>query len=243
MSQNTPMQDTCLHCNSPDYEPGFKVRLCRPCRTRFSNYPVSKRIIAGGVLLGLLVLFSLFRSFWDIRAAYFYEKGLFHFSRREYSDANKAFYHTTRIYRNHAGAEVHWLTVAYYNMYENESMDLYLDKIEETTYQKDPALLEEVQTIKHLLTRDRAQAHNIDTAMKLYTAQQLPRADSIFAGVMHACPGYLTAYIMHAKCLRRQHQFAAARKICDKALEYNHQLHAAIKEKDTIQALIHNQSL
>lgn len=240
MNQYTPMQDTCLQCNSPDYEPGYKVRLCRPCRTRFSSYPVSKKIIAGGVVLGLIVFFSIFRSPWDIKAAYYYEKGLLHFSTREYSDATVAFNHTIHLYPNHIGATVHSLTASYY---KGERLENELHNVEKTAYQKDTDLYEEVQTIKNLISRDLAQAHHMNTAMQHYTAQQFPQADSIFTAVMTTCPGYLEAYIMHAKCLRKQHQFTAASKICDRALAYNHQHQAALKEKDTILALINNLSL
>jgi tetratricopeptide (TPR) repeat protein len=243
MSQITPMQDTCLQCNSPDYEPGFKVRLCRPCRTRFSSYPVSKKVIAGGIILGLIVAFSLFRSCWDIKAAYYYEKGLVHFNDREYTAAIQAFVRTDRIYRNHTGSAVHLLTAKYYSILPEEKLQYSLDRLEKTSYQKDPALYEEAETIKNRIIRDHAQAHNMDTAMKYYAAQKIPQADSLFEAVMMSCPGYLPSYIMHAKCLRKQHQYAAASKVCDKALAYNHQLSAALREKDTIQTLINTPSL
>lgn len=234
MNQHTPIQDACLQCGSPNYEPGYKVPLCCICRSRFSSYPVNKKIIAGGIILGLVVFFSLFRSLWDIKAAYYYEKGLIYSSNREYTDAINAFVKTGRIYRNHTGSTVHLLTARYYSMYPLDKLNL--GKLA-------PALYEEAETINNMIARDHAQAHHMDTAMKHYAAQQFPQADSIFAAVMHTCPGYLHAYIMHAKCLRKQDQLTAAQKICDKALEYNHQLAAAHNEKDTIQALINNQSL
>jgi len=226
--------DACFQCNSPDYEPGYTVRLCKTCRKRFSRYPLKKNILLGAIGLGTLFAVSLYSFQYHFKAAISYEKGITYADNRDFVSAENEFQSILKRYPQNGASKVHLLTAYFYNnkLEAADSIRNELEKNPSLRYKED--LTEEVATFKDLWDKTHAQNPDLATAGECLERNRLPEADSILRKLVHANPTNWTASLLLSKCLRQEQKYTEALSICDRMLSYNHQLPAALAEKATL---------
>lgn len=210
--------DACLQCNSPDYEPGYKIRLCKACRKRFSRYPLKGGIGLVAVLLSALYGINLVLFDHSFRAALHYEHGLTLAANREFNAAAHEFGATFRIAPMSHAARKPALAARYYN--GHTLTDTELNDV-------DP-------DIKEMAERDRAQDDQMAVALDYYNNTQYHQADSILQRILHEDHHYFEAYILRSKCLRYQQDYHTALTVCDQLLTFNSEYVEAILEKAII---------
>lgn len=148
--------DGCAKCNNPEYEPGYKVRLCKACRRELSRYPVKKEVIWGAIGVGVILLLSLFRLPTYFKAGVDYMKGIQLAKEHKYVSAEKYFTTTLHRFPGHTGAIVHLITAAYFNDDLPVTDSLLSVLIASQTTSDDKELLEELSVIT-----DNSQYYNI----------------------------------------------------------------------------------
>ncbi|WP_343667223.1 tetratricopeptide repeat protein [Chitinophaga sp.] len=237
MIENAPHEqeqdypDACFQCNSPDYEPGYAVRLCKTCRKRLSRYPLKKNIVLGAVGLGILFAFSLYRFKDYYKAAISYEKGISYADNRDFVSAEKAFKYILDLYPQHEASKVHLLTACYYNNKPGEALAIGEDLDKNPSYRYKDALAEEVATIRDLWAKNQQQNEDLTTASIYLRDNRLQEADSLLNKIARANPTNWEASLLLSRCLRQEKKYAEALSVCNHMLSYNHQLPAALAEK------------
>lgn len=223
--------DACFQCNSPDYEPGYAVKLCKTCRKRFSRYPLKKNILLGAIGLGVLFAISLYRFQYHFKAAISYEKGVAYADNREFVSAENEFQSILKQYPENDASKVHLFTAYFYNtkLKEVRELEKELDHNSSLKYRDD--LAEEVANVKGMLGKIDQQTPDMVIAWDYLEKKRLPEADSMLRKLVHDNPTDLSAALMLSKCLRLQNKYSEALSLCDHILSYNHQLPAALAEK------------
>lgn len=137
----------CSTCFTPDFEPGYPIRLCKNCRRRMSRYPVKKEVKWVAIGVSVILLIALFRLPTYFTAGVEYMKGIKAARQRKYFTAEKAFAHILKRFPDHKGAAVHMATAAYYNddVTTVDSLLALLDRPEVSLY--DDEWSQELQTL------------------------------------------------------------------------------------------------
>ncbi|QHS61534.1 tetratricopeptide repeat protein [Chitinophaga agri] len=120
----------CSKCNSPEYEPGYKVRFCKACRKKLTRYPVKKEVIWAAIGVGVILLISLFRLPGYFVAGVDYMRAVRLTEERKYVSAQKAFEVTLKKFPEHPGSIMHLITAAYFND-DLEKMDSLFNLLDE----------------------------------------------------------------------------------------------------------------
>lgn len=229
--QEQEVPDACFQCNSPNYEPGYQVKLCKTCRKRFSRYPLKRNILLGAIGLSILFTFSIYRFKDHYQSAINYEKGIRFADKREFVSAEKAFRATLARYPENEASSVHLLTACFYNNKTTAVLEILKDVDKNTALQYREALADEVATIKELWAKNEAQYQDLGTATEYYKDNRFPAADSILSKIVRANPTNWEAALLLSACLRQQNKYSDALHVCDQMLSYNHQFPAALAEK------------
>jgi|GEM_PF-5685306 len=232
--QEQEVPDACFQCYSPDYEPGYQVKLCKSCRKRFSRYPLKKNILLGAIMLSIIFALSLYRFKTHYKAAISYEKGVDFADKREFISAENAFGYTRRLYPEHEKTLVHLATACFYNDKLREAEDLLNRLDREVIYRSNENLFEESETIRELVYKYDQQFRAMRNAEQYYQDNQLREADSAFKKIIRENPTNWTASILLSATLRREKQFKEALSECERTLSYNHQLPEALAEKAVV---------
>ncbi|NIG52566.1 lipopolysaccharide assembly protein LapB [Chitinophaga sp. Cy-1792] len=59
VSEQSPWTRYCENCRSPEAEKGYVTPLCVACRKAFSRYPIHKHIKGAAILVGIIIVYSL----------------------------------------------------------------------------------------------------------------------------------------------------------------------------------------
>lgn len=107
--------DGCTKCGSPDYEAGYKVKLCAPCRREMSHYPVKKSVLWSAIGVGILMLLSLYKFPEVFKARQSYERALKLEGEHKYMSAELELRKTLQRYPENLKASAHLMIAAFYN--------------------------------------------------------------------------------------------------------------------------------
>ena len=240
MTENAPHEqeqevpDACFQCNSPDYEPGYQVKLCKTCRKRFSRYPLKKNILLGAIGLGILFAISVYRFKNYYKAAISYEKGINFADKRAFMSAERAFKFVLRFHPEHEKSKAHLLTAYYYNNKIGEALELLAQLDKNSTYKFNPELEDEVETVREMLNKYKGQTQEFGTASTYFDDNRLTEADSLFKKIIRDNPTNWWASERYCLCLRQQKKYKEALTEVERTLSYNHQLPEALAEKAII---------
>lgn len=105
----------CAKCGSPQFEDGYKVKLCKECRRELSRYPVKKAVIWAAIGVGLLVLVSLYKFPRSFKAGLSYERAIRYEEQHKYMSAEKELRKTLAAYPEYAKGSAHFMIAAFYN--------------------------------------------------------------------------------------------------------------------------------
>ncbi|WP_343689734.1 tetratricopeptide repeat protein [Chitinophaga sp.] len=240
MTENAPHEqehevpDACFQCNSPDYEPGYQVKLCKTCRKRFSRYPLKKNILLGAIGLGILFALSLYKFPSQYKAAITYEKGIAFADNREFMSAENAFIAVLRVHPAHEKSKVHLLTAYYYNNKTGEALQLLAQLDKNPAYKINPELEDEVETVREMWLKDKGQEQLFNTASGYFSDNRFHEADSLFKKIIRDNPTNFRASSLYCIGLRQEKKYKEALTEVNRVLSYNHQLPQALAEKAVI---------
>lgn len=245
MIENAPTEeeqeipDACFQCNSPDYEPGYQVKLCKSCRKRFSRYPLKKNILWGAIGLGILFAFSIFRFKDQFKAAITYEKGLGFADNREFISAQVAFYQILRLYPDHATSKVHLLRAYFFNDNMEQTTTILAQLDDKPSYKINPELEEEVEEVRRMWLKTQGQSEEFGDAITYYLDKRFREADSLLKKIIHDNPTNWYASRLLSACLRQEKKYTEALSEINRTLSYNHQQSAALAEKAIVLLMLH----
>lgn len=237
MIENAPAEeeqeipDACFQCNSPDYEPGYQVKLCKACRKRFSRYPLSRNIVLGAIGLAILFAFSVYKFREQFKAAITYEKGLDFADNREFISAQAAFYHILRLYPEHEKSKVHLLKAYFFNDNTEQTTALLAQLDAKPDYKINPGLEEEVESVREMWLKNKEQSEELGTAAMYFLDKRFTEADSLLKIIIHKNPTNWFASRLLSACLRQEKKYTEALSEINRTLSYNHQQSAALAEK------------
>ncbi|SFW40636.1 tetratricopeptide repeat protein [Chitinophaga sancti] len=237
MNENAPTEeeqdipDACFQCNSPDYEPGYPVKLCKTCRKRFSRYPLKKNILLGAIGLGILFALSVYKFKDQFKAAITFEKGLDFADNREFISARAAFYQVLHLYPAHEKSKVHLLRAYYFNGELEQAIAILNELDKKPTYKMNPDLEEEVESVREMWLKDNKQHQEFSKGTGYFMDNRFREADSIFTKIVHENPTNWWASQFLSISLRQEKKYTEALAECNRRLSYNHEQPSALAEK------------